>query len=188
MFKSTPIRVLGLLGGLVGVFSATHVEFDTDPLNLLLHDMPEVNGLRLYQENFGQDIDHILTIEGDDPIEVEDATRSLSEALLANKGLVARADWQPPGTEDLSVYGDLLAYAWLNAPPAEFEKLVTGLTTPASTQAKFDDAIETLTSGFDAEDLSCSAEFPPPQDSARSSPPATQASSVSDGSALLASF
>jgi predicted exporter len=155
LMTSSFIRILLILSAIVGlaVFSAKTIEFDTDPLNLLPEDMPEVSGLRLYQEHFGQDIDLILTIEGEDPFDVEDATRSLAESLTSAKNLVERADWQPPGMDDLSLYGELLAYAWLNAPPEDFKEFHTILTTPRESQKRFDAAVESLQSSIDSGEI-----------------------------------
>lgn len=155
MFHRSSFRIVLLVFALAGfaVFSAMRVEFDTDPLNLLPDDLPEVNGLRLYQQKFGQSIDLILTVEGDDPFTVEEAASSLTDALYAEKSIVARVDWQPPGMDDLSVYGDLLAYAWLNTPDADFQKLTERLTNPQTSAARFESAVETLSSSLEAEDL-----------------------------------
>ena len=133
-----------------GLFASHHISFDTDPLKMLPEDLPEATGLQIFQQRFGKDIDLMVTIEGDDPAHVEAAAKSLTEHLLSKPHLVADAYWRPPGTGsdeiDPNDYAELVAYAWMNAPPESWAPLLEQLS-PETAKISLEDAFDTLAYG-----------------------------------------
>ena len=143
--------LVAVIAGL-GLFAASRVSFDTDPLEMLPEDLPEATGLQLFQERFGKDIDLMISISGNDADTVEQAARSLTDHLLARPGLVSRAYWKQPGNTgtsgdfDPQDFAELIAYGWLNASPESWQRLEENLSAERS-ESSLTDAFDTLAYG-----------------------------------------
>lgn len=119
------------------------LSFDVEVLNLLPPDLPAVQGLKLYQRHFSDSRELIVTVSGENPAEVEAAAERVADRLRAETNLVANAWWRPPWTENPGASAELLAFSWLNQPPAEFAALADSLE-PAALRARLADAREQL--------------------------------------------
>ncbi|MEM0896342.1 MAG: MMPL family transporter [Verrucomicrobiota bacterium] len=148
------LQLIALFGSFIGLslFAYKRLSFDTDPLELLPHEMPEVQGLKLYQQHFNKQVDLIIAIKGENDEIVERATDTLADALAAEKKLVEKLTWNPPGIDNAVAYSEIVAYLWWNADPAAVEELAASLA-PEETRSHFDEAIETMSSSFDAEEI-----------------------------------
>src|SRR5215204_356680 len=81
------------------VIGAARLRLDVEVLDLLPRDLPIVRGLKLYQENFSNARELIITLEGADANELEAASRTLAEMLRRQRNLVAQVTWQPAWLE-----------------------------------------------------------------------------------------
>lgn len=151
--KPTPFRrwfwlllAVPLLAGLV------RLRFDAQVLNLLPADLPAVRGLQLYQEHFQSARDLIVTLRAADADAATAAARTLAEALRAESNLVASAFWQPPFQENARAAGPLLAWLWLNEPPARFAEMA-GPLAPDRIDATLRAAREDLATSLSPEVL-----------------------------------
>ncbi|MEM9480123.1 MAG: MMPL family transporter [Verrucomicrobiota bacterium] len=148
------LQLIALFGSFIGLslFAYKRLSFDTDPLELLPHEMPEVQGLKLYQQHFNKQVDLIIAVKSKDDELVERATDTLAEALAAEKKLVEKVTWNPPGIDNALAYSEIIAYLWWNADPAAVKELAASLA-PEETKLHFEEAIETMSSSFDAEEI-----------------------------------
>ena len=108
----------------VGLF---RLRFDVEVLNLLPDSEPVVHGLKLYQQNFANAHELIITLESSDAERTEASARSLAEWLRKESALVKGVTWQPPWLEHPEQGAELIAYLWLNQPPDVFRELSTRL-------------------------------------------------------------
>ncbi len=104
------------------------LRFDVDVLNLLPSDLPVVEGLKLYQKNFTDSRELILTIRSTDPTKTESTTKALVKRLRGQTNIVESVIWQPAWQEHPAEAAELIGYLWLNQPPAEFKQLAVRLS------------------------------------------------------------
>jgi len=73
----------------------TRLRFDVEIMNLLPEKLAVAQGLKIYQQNFSDARELILTLEAPTADEAESAARSLAQWLRSQTRLVADAIWQP---------------------------------------------------------------------------------------------
>lgn len=159
------------------VIGATRLRLDVEVLNLLPQNLPAVQGLKLYEQNFSNARELIITLEGTDPNEIEREARALAEALRGQTNLVSQVTWQPAWLEYPGQSAELIAYLWYNQPPDSFALLTNRLTGPAMTNALLE-AQQRLATSFTPGDIATlaydpleltrlpgSTELAPPEDS-----------------------
>jgi predicted exporter len=83
--------------------------------------------LRLYQENFANARELVVSLHAPEADLVESAAQRLSTALRQESNLVARVSWVPPWLERPEHAGELVGYLWLNQPPEIFGELTNRL-------------------------------------------------------------
>src|SRR6185503_14808929 len=103
------------------------LRFDVEILNLLPKKLPVVEGLKIYQQHFSDARELIITLEAPAPDEAESSARALAQLLRSQTNLVADVMWQPPWTESPADATELIAFLWLNQPPALFGELTNRL-------------------------------------------------------------
>jgi len=103
------------------------LRFDIEILNLLPQKLAVARGLKIYQENFSDARELILTLEAPTDEQAESAARSLAQILRARTNLVAEVTWQPAWMESPAQATELVAFLWLNQPPALFGELTNRL-------------------------------------------------------------
>src|SRR5688572_7645399 len=81
------------------VIGAARLRLDVEVLTLLPGNLPTVQGLKTYQQNFSNARELIITLEGPDPHALETAARTLAESLRRKTGLVSQVTWQPAWIE-----------------------------------------------------------------------------------------
>jgi len=101
----------------------SRLRFDTDVLNLLPADLPEVRGIKLWQEHFDGAGDLLITLRTDDPDESARLAESLAVALRGAPGLATEVHWQAPWREHRGDSAGLIAAMWLNQPLRDVEQL-----------------------------------------------------------------
>jgi len=104
------------------------LRFDVEVLNLLPSESPVVQGLKLYQQHFANARELILTVGAPDAGQAEASARVIAQALRSRPDLVAGATWTPPWLEHPEQAAELMAYLWLNQPPALFAELTNRLS------------------------------------------------------------
>ena len=117
--------LLGLVPILAGL---ARLHFDAEMLDLLPAEVPAVQGLKIYQQHFTDARELILTVRAPDRDSAEQAARSIAEALQHANHLVATVTWEPPWQEHPEQTAELIAYLWLNQPPADFMQLAGRLS------------------------------------------------------------
>ena len=110
------LLVLGIVVAASGLF---RLRFDTDILSMLPGHLPEVKGLKAFQQAFAREDELVMLVEGEtaDAGALSAATESL-EKVLEGESVVKRARWQPKWKDDPKGLSELLAYLWLNGDPA----------------------------------------------------------------------
>lgn len=103
------------------------LRFDVEVLNLLPEESSVVRGLKLYQAHFANARELIVTVSAADAAQVETAGRTIAYALRTRKDLTAKATWTPPWLEHPDQAAELVAFLWLNQPPALFAELTNRL-------------------------------------------------------------
>src|SRR5258708_4077120 len=117
-----------LLMAVLLVAGMTRLRFDVDVLNLLPNDLPVVQGLKLYQHNFTDSRELIITVRAPEAAQAENTARSLAQTLRAETNLTSSVLWQPAWMERPAQAAELIGYIWLNQPPALFGELTNRLT------------------------------------------------------------
>jgi predicted RND superfamily exporter protein len=109
------------------IIGATRLRLDVEVLNLLPANLPVVQGLKLYQENFSNARELIITLEGHDPNALENAARTVADALRRRTNLVSHVTWQPAWLEYPGQSAELIGYLWYNQPASSFALLTNRL-------------------------------------------------------------
>ncbi|MFN7140964.1 MAG: hypothetical protein ACK4UN_16665, partial [Limisphaerales bacterium] len=103
------------------------LRFDVEVLNLLPENSPVVQGLQLYQQNFSNGQELLITVDSGDAAATEETARTIAEKLRQATNLIAQVNWQPPWLENPGQGAELVAFLWLNQPPAIFGQLTNRL-------------------------------------------------------------
>jgi predicted RND superfamily exporter protein/lauroyl/myristoyl acyltransferase len=111
------------------VFGLARLRFDVEVLNLLPGDVPAVQGLKIYQQNFANARELIITLRAPDAEKAEACARLIGETLSARTPLTSSVTWQPPWLEHPAQAAELIAFVWLNQPPEAFGQLSHRLAT-----------------------------------------------------------
>ena len=128
------------------------LRFDAQVFDLLPANLPVVEGLKLYEENFANAKQLIVTLHGTDPDDVAAAARRVAERLRSQTNLVASAEWEPPWIERPDQMAELLAYLWFNQPPEKFDGLARRLDR-AQLDEEFTAARQQLATAFSPGDI-----------------------------------
>ncbi len=128
------------------------LHFDVEVLNLLPADLPVVQGLKLYQQNFANSRELIVTVEGSSAEKTEAVARALARILRPQTNLVSSVVWQPGWLEQPALAAELIGYLWLNQPPEVFGELTNRLGH-AGIEATLAEAREQLATSMSPMDL-----------------------------------
>src|SRR5687768_13808821 len=128
------------------------LRFDVEVMNLLPDEFSVVRGLKLYQTNFANARELIITVDAQESETAETAARSITTALRAATNLVTEATWQPLWLEKPGQSAELVAYLWLNQPPEVFGELTNRLSV-ANLPHALREAQEALTTSLSPQDL-----------------------------------
>jgi uncharacterized protein len=134
------------------IAGAFRLRFDVDVLNLLPGDLPVVQGLRLYQKNFTDSRELIVTVRSTDAAQTEATARSLAQAFRSETNLVESVIWQPIWLERPAQAAELIGYLWFNQPPPVFSELTNRLTG-TNIQETLNEAKEQLATSMSPLDL-----------------------------------
>lgn len=134
------------------VLGLARLRLDVDVLNLLPTGVPAVEGVKLYQKNFANARELIITVRAPEAEAAENAARSLAEALRAATNLTANVTWQPPWLEHPAQAAELVATLWLNQPPEHLQQLASRLA-PERLPATLATMREQLTTSFSPSEL-----------------------------------
>jgi predicted RND superfamily exporter protein len=138
---------------------AARLRLDVEVLNLLPPNLPAVQGLKIYQENFSNARELIVTLEGDSPEQLEETARALANALRKETNLVSNVTWQPAWLEYPGQSAELIAYLWYNQPPTALVTLTSRLGGPNLTNTLLD-AQQRLATSFSPADIATLAYDP----------------------------
>ncbi len=105
------------------------LRFDSEVLDLLPQTEPVVQGLKIYQQNFSNSRELIITLRSPDPEKNENAARTIASDLRTRTNLVASVLWQPPWMEHPDQAAEMLAAIWFNQPPEVFGELTNRLAS-----------------------------------------------------------
>jgi uncharacterized protein len=145
-------HLLWLLLAIPIALGVWRLRFDVEVMNLLPDDFPVVRGLKLYQTEFANARELIITVSAKDAETTENAARTVALALRGATNLVTEAVWQPLWLERPSESAELIAYLWLNQPPEVFSEVTSRLALTNVPQI-LREAQEALTTSFSPQDL-----------------------------------
>ena len=117
-----------LAGGIILLLGLSRLDFDTDVLNLLPEELPEVHGLKEYQRHFAQNNEVVISVVSDSAEASGQAAEEIAGALSAGTHLVKHVAWQLPWLGDSTGAAEFIAWLWLSKPPEEAEALRNRLT------------------------------------------------------------
>ena len=123
------------------------LRFNVEVLDLLPADVPAVQGLKIYQENFANARELIITVQAPTAEAADAAARRIAQTLSQRTDLIASVTWQPPWLEHPAQAAEFIAYLWLNQPPEIFGQLTNRLAAPNLSNA-LDTAREQLTTSM----------------------------------------
>ncbi len=133
-------------------FGFARLRLDVEVMNLLPDDYPVVRGLKLYQTNFANARELIITVKANEAELAEDAARTLTLALRATTNLMTQVTWQPLWLENPGQSAELMAHLWLNQPPEVFASL-TNRFGPEQLPIVLREAQESLTTSLSPQDI-----------------------------------
>lgn len=110
-------------------FGIARLRFDVEIMNLLPEKLGVAQGLKLYHQHFSNARQLIITLEAPTAEEAESGARLLAQLLRLQTDLVADVTWQPAWMESPNEATELIAFLWLNQPPALFSELTNRLAT-----------------------------------------------------------
>jgi len=128
------------------------LQFDVEILNLLPQKLSVAQGLKIYQQNFANARELIITLEAPTADEAESGARSLAEVLRAETNLVADVTWQAGWNEHPGQASELIAAIWLNQPLPVFGELTNRLAVTNLTNV-LDEARERLAASFSPSEI-----------------------------------
>jgi uncharacterized protein len=128
------------------------LRLDVEVMNLLPDDYPVVRGLKLYQTDFANARELIITVDARESETAENAARTIATALRAATNLTAQVTWQPLWLENPGQSAELVGYLWYNQPPEVFRALTQRLA-PTNLPVLLRDAQEALTTSLSPQDL-----------------------------------
>ena len=114
--------VLTLLVIVVVASGLSRLRLDADVFSLLPADSPTVNGLQLFQNNFGSSQAIIVSVRTPDAGTTKRATETLAQQLQS-AGLAKQVIWRSPFQSDPQSLSEFLAYLWYNQPPVDFKAM-----------------------------------------------------------------
>jgi predicted exporter/lauroyl/myristoyl acyltransferase len=120
-------RWLWLLALVPIALGLARLHFDVEVLNLLPSEAAAVQGLKIYQQNFANARELILSVRAPDAETAEATAGAIAGRLRRETNLVSQVTWQPPWLEHPAQAAELIAYLWLNQPPAIFGQLTNRL-------------------------------------------------------------
>jgi uncharacterized protein len=185
MTRKVRYSLLAIFALLV-IAGAFRLRFDVDVLNLLPGDLPVVQGLRLYQQNFTDSRELIITVKSPDATVTESTAQNLAQNLRSQTNLIESVIWQPVWLERPAQAAELLAYFWLNQPPEVFGELTNRLSG-TNIVATLKDSRERLATSFSPMDLAMGGNDPYQLTKLPESATGGAASSFGDGQNLFAS-
>jgi len=109
------------------ILGFTRLHFDVEVLDLLPSNNRAVEGLKIYQQQFSNARELVVTVQASDAEQAETAARAIADKLRPNTNLVTSVIWQPPWLENPGQSSELIGYLWLNQPPADFAALTNRL-------------------------------------------------------------
>ena len=127
------------------------LQIDVDVFNLLPTESRMVDGLKLFQRNFGSSQELIISLRATDAQKAEEAVRSLARNLETS-GLTSRVIWRSPMQGDPAQLGELLAYSWYNQPPDKFGHLV-GKLQAGRLAGTINDTIERMATSLQPQEV-----------------------------------
>jgi uncharacterized protein len=128
------------------------LRLDVEVMNLLPNDFAVVRGLKLYQTNFANARELIITIDAREPGDGENAAHIIALALRAATNLTTQVTWQPLWLESPGQSAELVAFAWLNQPPHLFGELTNRLAA-TNLPHVLREAREALTTSFSPQEF-----------------------------------
>jgi len=149
--------VLGIVFSALGLF---RLRFDTDILSMLPGELPEVKGLKAFQQSFAREDELVMLIEGGEQDEgtLSTAAESLSKQLERD-GVAKRARWQPRWKDDPQGLSELLAYLWLNGDPTA-AKYLTEKLSPGKSVETVRSAMARVATSMEGRDMVMQAHDP----------------------------
>jgi uncharacterized protein len=160
MFGRKGVMLVLGLAVLVAALGLGRLRFDPDVLGMLSPEMPEVQGLKAYQEGFAREDELVILLEGTEQDEglLSDAAESLA-AALREAGVAREVQWQPQWTQDPAGLAELIAYLWLNGPPQEVARQLARLS-PENSAETLAAALRRVATAREGEDLALRAHDP----------------------------
>jgi len=133
-------------------FGLKQIRLDTDVLNVLPKSLPSVAGIQAFQSYFSDARELIITVQGEEADAVEQATRALAENFQQQTNLVSTATWQPVWMSDPLQVSELLAYLWINQPPAAFAGFLQNLS-PSNASNRLAEVRRSLATSLSPEEI-----------------------------------
>jgi len=160
MFRRLAIPLVLIISILVASFGLTRLRFDTDILSMLPDKLPEVKGLKAFHEAFSSEDELVMLIQGGPADEglLPAAAESLGEHL-EKTGVIKSARWKPKWMDEPQGFAELLAYLWLNGPPAVTETQLSRLS-PEKSEATLKAAVENVGTAMEGMDMVMQAHDP----------------------------
>ncbi len=160
MFRRVGVPLLLAVSVLAATLGLTRLSFDTDILSMMPGDLPEVRGLRAYQQAFSRDGEVVVVIEGGEETEGElaDAAEFLG-GLLEERGLAGAARWKPAWDREPEAAAEVLAYLWLNGDPEVVGGLISRLS-PVTAPATMKAALERVATSLEGMEMVMGAHDP----------------------------
>lgn len=159
MWKRWRLVLVGLLVA-AAALGLARVRFDTDVLSVLPSEMPEVRGLKAFQDMFSRDQELTLLMEAGeaDAGTLGEAAGELGE-LLESVDLASGVRWRPEWSDDPEGLAELVGWLWLNGGTEPLRELEASLE-PERIEQTLLESLERVATALDGAQMMLSAHDP----------------------------
>lgn len=145
-------RMCWVLAIAVLVFGLSRIRFESDVLGLMPMKVPEVRGLKVFQEHFTESSQVLVTLESAAVSvgRLAELAESLAGAFAGESEWVRDSQWREDRLQSGLGGLDWVAYFWLNQPANEFQSWAERWK-PEVARTRLRNAMETLETAFSPE-------------------------------------
>lgn len=140
--------VLAALVIVLGAIGISRLSYNVEILDLLPKGMPGVSGTKWFQKVYDRPDQLIVTVQSDSEDAADEAVTELAKGLREAPGLVRAVREKPSWESHPEHMLELVAYAWLNAPPERVKALEDSLA-PGAIEKTLKDRLGRLGSSLD---------------------------------------
>jgi predicted RND superfamily exporter protein len=143
----------------LGAIGISRLSYNVEILDLLPRGMAGVEGTKWFQKVYDRPDQLIITVSAKTDVDADEAVTTLADALMKNAALAKRVHFQPSWEAHPQDMLEMVAFAWLNASPAQVQALEQSLspaeiaTTLKNRVARLGSSLDPMTVAIESNDV-----------------------------------